>query len=414
MTPVAVDRLAVSRESGSPSTRGAGVEDRVGDRAARALIRWPVVAIAAFLILFLRRPATLLTAEFWADDGHFYEQALTDGLRSLVQPYAGYLSVVQRAVTLVEVAVPPVLAPAIGAVAVFAVTALVAVFLASGRMSAIIPNPLHRIGLALVFVLLPESDYLVWTLSMVQWVTSVYLIALLVATPPTTSRGRIGDGLLVLICGLSGPVGLFVLPLYVVRAWRDRRWAWHAVWLAVTVAVQLVVLLGGNRVAAAGPLEPGLMPQVLALRTFAVPLLGPNGPFVTAAVPLLALAVVVAVWRMPRPMLLAAAYLAVVIPMAGMLSIGQTRVMLDPGQDGRYFYLTGVMVIGLVFVALTRRRWLAIPAAAVLVVGIAANFALVPVAPVGWAASASCIGGEQACVVPVAPSHEWDVHWLGR
>lgn len=381
-------------------------------RASLAIPWTPVVFVVGFVLLFLRRPETLLQAEFWADDGIFYQHALWFGPATVAISYAGYLSVLQRVVVLGEVAVPPAYAPLVGNLAMLVIMALVAAFLASDRMSRVLPDRRWRIALALLFVALPAGDRVLGTLSNIQWILGVYLIAMLVATAP--SRGRIGDGLGMVVAGLGGAIGIILLPLYAIRAWRDRRFVWHLLWLGLAAAFQVIVYLASFRNPPA-PVDWSLVPQVLVLRTILVPVTGIYGPVgLSIALPLAAVVgaiIAVAVARLPRTWLLAAVYLCLVIPLAGIRATEHTTAeLLDPLLGGRYFYLTGVVIAGLVVVAMSRGRWLAVPALALLFVGVAIDFRMPPIPPAGWASASGCIHVRE-CVVPVQPNDHFAVRW---
>lgn len=352
-------------------------------------------------------------AEFWADDGLFYKLALQIGAGSFVTSYAGTLVIVQRAVVMLEVSVPPALAPVVGNVAALLVTALVAGFLASPRMSRLIPSATWRIVLAIVFVLLPATGWLFWTLASVQWLTATYLVAMLVATLPASARGRFGDALGLLAAGLTGPQSILLLPLYVLRGVRAPAWRWHAIWLGIAAAVQAVVFPLSYREAAAGP-DLAALPEVLALRAVVLPLAGTGATvlptFVAATVLLIALAA--AVWRLPRTLLAGAAYVAIGVAVAGIWATQlPTATLVDPRRDPQYFYLCGVILAGLIVAALARGRRAAIPIALVLLIGIVGDARIAPIPPVGWAERADCIGGPLPCVVPVAPDSHWWVRW---
>jgi hypothetical protein len=84
---------------------------------------------------------------------------------------------------------------------------------------------------------------------------------------------------------------------------------------------------------------------------------------------------------------------------------------VDPFSSGRYFYLTGVVFAGMIVLALARGSWLAIPAAALLCLGMVMDARLPAVPPAGWAEQAACIGGPATCFVPVQPEPRWAVHW---
>jgi hypothetical protein len=296
------------------------------------------------------------------------------------------------------------------------VTALVAAFIASPRMSRFIPSAGWRAVTAFVFVMLPATGWLYWTLADVQWITGTYLVAMLVATPPTTARGRFGDAIGLLIAGLTGPLSILLLPLYIIRGWRETAWRWHIIWLGFATGVQALMLLVSFRAPAAG-LDLGALAEVLPLRAVALPLAGMHAatlPALPIAL-LLLFALAAALWRMPRHVLAGAAYMVILIPLAGLQATRyETASLVDPHRGEQYFYLCGVIFAGLILAALARGRRAALPIALILALAMVGDARIAPVPATGWAERAACIGGAQACVVPVAPSPYWSVWWVPK
>lgn len=305
----------------------------------------------AFLILFLRRPETLLRAEFWADDSEVFDHAIRGGFGAIGRSYAGTLIVVQRLIAFLEAA-GPAYAPLIGNTAAMLMVALVAGFIASPRLSAFIPDQRWRIVVAFGVLLLPATGMIFWSVAYVQWFTGTYLVAMLVATASTSRTSRAGDAIGLLLAGLTGPLAIILLPLYVLRA-RDSAWRWAAVWLGLAAAIQTLVYVASLRFAP-GLLEPNLIPEVMLVRGgwAMTGLLLP--PMVTVGLLGLIAAVV---WQLPKRLLFAAAYIALVVPLAGILGHAfSTRDMLSPEYGPQYFYLSSVVSVAVVVQALVIRK----------------------------------------------------------
>jgi hypothetical protein len=91
--------------------------------------------------LFLRCPATLLHAEFWAEDGVvWYADAYNAGWHSLFFLLNGYLQTISRLVALLAQFLPLAWAPTLFAVAALLVQTLTAVFIVSARMATVWPS----------------------------------------------------------------------------------------------------------------------------------------------------------------------------------------------------------------------------------------------------------------------------------
>lgn len=376
-----------AREQDRPLERGAQTVASSAVGAYPAILAWA----AAFLVLVVRRPPTLLRAEFWADDGTHYSEALAGGLQTILITYGGSLLIVQRAIVQVAALLPPYWAPVFANTVALALTAAVAVFMATR-----LPYPAStRFAIAAAFLLLPGSTQIMGTLSHLQWVIAAWLLAMTVAT---VSR-RWSPALA--LAGLTGPQGILLLPLFVAAAIRDRSRVWLAIALGIGAGIQFVVVLTAGRLPAT-PVDWSLVPQILVERTTYLGL--PAGLGVLAAV---------AFALRERPMFgFAIAYAVLVVPLAGILRTEMPTEAFLEGHGPRYFWLaTGLL---LVVCLLEFRRLSAKLALTALGVVVVAGFLLQPVPFTNWAENSACIGGSQPCRVPVEPAPVYDVIWPGQ
>lgn len=318
-------------------------------RASPWLIATAMVPIA-FGLLFLRRPETLTQPAFWADDSEIFDHAIRGGVGALGWSYAGTLIVIQRLISLLEATVPSY-APLIGSVAAMLVVALVASFIVSPRLAAFLPGQRTRIVVAIGLLLLPATGMIFWSLAYVQWFTGTYLAAMLVATPSMSRTSRAGDAIGLLLAGLTGPLSIILLPLYLLRA-REPTRRWPAAWLGLAAVIQTLVYVASHR-EATGLLEPNLILEVILVRG-GWAITGLLLPPMVAVVLIGLIAVVVR--HLPKRHLFAAAYIALVIPLAGILGhVFSTRDMLSPEYGPQYFYLGGVVSVALVSQAVVIR-----------------------------------------------------------
>jgi len=73
-----------------------------------------VAVLVAALVVFLRFPDALVHPQLFAEGGYvFFAGAYTDGLSSVLKPYAGYLHFVPRLVALGAMEIDPKWTPAI-------------------------------------------------------------------------------------------------------------------------------------------------------------------------------------------------------------------------------------------------------------------------------------------------------------
>ncbi len=113
--------------------------------------------VAAFLVIFSRRPDAILNAQFFAEDGKlWYADAYRFGLRSLLFPADGYLHTVARLTALVTLIFPFSIAPLVMNLCAITFQALpVNVFLSS-RFSTITLST--RLLAGFLYLALPNTD----------------------------------------------------------------------------------------------------------------------------------------------------------------------------------------------------------------------------------------------------------------
>jgi hypothetical protein len=274
---------------------------------------WPVILLPLLAVGVI----AVLYPPVWStwDDVAILRQADELGRAALFTQYAGYLIVVHRAISLIEGPNPLL----IGALGSYLAAIFVAVFVA------------WRVHPAAVLALVLAPAYSVYgSLSNIQWILAVYLVAMLVATPPTTKRGRMGDALGLLACGLTGPFSMLLLPLYAVRA-VNPVWRWHLFVVAIAAAIQLSTLTGSGR-------PPVFGHDVIAIMA------------VRDAVPVM-LVLLAALW-LPLSRVIGAMYVVILIPLLGIFATIHTTAELLEGAGQRYFYLPWVVGIGMVILTL--------------------------------------------------------------
>ena len=224
-----------------------------------------MVPVIAFAILSARRPAALLHADFWAEDGwRWYPDAYNEGWNSLLRPYAGYLQSICRVVGLAAQPFPLSWAPTIFSLSALVVQVAAACLLLSARMDGVWPHRPSRMLFAFIYLLLPNSFEVYANLTNAQWHLSLVAFLLLVATPARTPPGRIADLLTIALCGLSGPFCLFLAPVSIWQVWRrrDRDSAWKLALILACCVVQAVLAIDAGRGA---PPHLGAGPRRLAV-----------------------------------------------------------------------------------------------------------------------------------------------------
>lgn len=438
------DPATTPRDTALPESSGSSEPARAQGNRLEALahawselpagLRWTIWIGAAFLLLLARRPETLTQAQFLNEDGQVFFVGTFFGspLEALLRPYAGYLHLVPRLVGFAERLAPISWAPFVGNAIALLITACVAAYVASDRLADAVPDRRLRWAIGALILLLPASTETLGSITYVQWYLGIYLVAASLATPPATAWQRLADRATLIVTGLTGPLSIFLAPLYWARVWlrRDRDSWWLAACVTAAAAMQaFVYLVIGPQVHT--PL-PDLIDalRVAGTRMVAEPLLGPlwslwlirlHLPFWVGVAGICALAgmLVAVARRLPRWSGLWLLYAWAVIGAAGIWRSMQfgLRGVLEPGIAERYFLVPGatVGILVLAGVAMThdRSRWPALFLGALLMFAVVGGFRLLPWTPHDWAGESACIGGPAPCVVPVAGTG-WDIYWPGR
>lgn len=249
-------------------------------RPALPCVCWLVLGT----ILFLRGPASLLQAEFWAEDGPlWYTDAYAVGWPSLFSPHTGYLQLLPRLIASAACAAPLAWAPTIFAAVAFVIQTLPAGFLVSRRMEVAWPGFLGRFLVAFLYVALPNSDETYVNLTNSQWHLAVLAFLILVSEPKRGRLSKMSDLLVLIISGLTGPFCLVLVPIAIWDLWdhRDAPRVARAIVIAGAAAVQGVFLLASIGSARSGaPLGAGVgvLAQLLSVHLF---LGGPLGKAVS-------------------------------------------------------------------------------------------------------------------------------------
>ncbi len=217
-------------------------------------------SLLAFAVLLSRRPASILHADFWAEDGwRWYPDAYDHGWRTLLEPYAGYLQSICRLVGLAAQPFPLGWAPTIFSLSAVAVQIGAATLLVSSRLDDAWPHRGSRILFAFLYLLLPNSFEVYANLTNAQWHLSLVAFLLLVAKPAATIPGRVADLAVLALSGLSGPFCLFLLPVAAWQVWcrRDPDSTRKLALVVVCCGVQAILAIqsgrGATSVLGAGP-----------------------------------------------------------------------------------------------------------------------------------------------------------------
>jgi hypothetical protein len=213
--------------------------------------QWQVAVVAAaVLVVFSRQPDALLHAQFFAEDGRYwFADAYNHGWwTSLFQSKDGYFQTLPRIAAALALLVPLRFAPLVMNLTGLLVQILPAPVLLSSRFSAWGSLAL-RAAMAFTYLAMPNCSEMNVTIEEGQWHLALVACLLLLSSPPATRFWKIFDLKTFLVCGLSGPFAILLLPIAILRLRprRDPFSRWPLVILLSTAALQAFTILSTPR-----------------------------------------------------------------------------------------------------------------------------------------------------------------------
>ena len=242
-----------------------------------------VLFLAAALILISRRPDGMLHAQFYAEDGSvWFADAYNYGWwPALFRTWAGYYQTLPRLVASLGLPVSFQFAPLLLNLIDFAIEALPVTLLLSNR-SRVWGSLRFRTCMAGVYLALPGCAGVRSGVTESQWQMALCAFLILVATTPKNVAARAASISILLLCGLSGPFCIFLLPMALYLAWKySDRWRWITsgvlALLCVAQAWAMFVVSPSNRPQLFLGANAGSFAKLLASQIYLGVLLGPNG-----------------------------------------------------------------------------------------------------------------------------------------
>jgi hypothetical protein len=234
-------------------------------------------------VLISRRPDAVLHAQFFQEDGHtWYADVYNFGWwAGVCRIYEGYHHVFMRLGAALSLLVPLALAPLVLNCIAIVLQALPVNLLLSNRSSAW-GSLRFRAVAAGIYLALPNTREMLNNISQSQWPLTLCAFLLLVASPPKGVAARLFDISILLLCGLTGPQCIFLLPIAIFIARRNRdywRYAGPGV-LAATCFVQAWGLLNGgfsSRSHFTLGAGPTMLARILGGQVYLGTILGGNG-----------------------------------------------------------------------------------------------------------------------------------------
>ena len=207
-----------------------------------------ILLITGCLFLEISRRVSQLTLpQFWAEDGQvWYADAYNHSfIHNLFLPDNGYLLVFERIVAQIVVVFPIRYAPLL-----FNVTAALAgivpvVLIVSKRFENLFSKQWQRLVVAFIFIGLPNSWEVSLGITNSNWKFGCAVLLVAISNKPTTKAWRIFDTAIVVISGITGPFAIFILPVLLFRAVKEKnKWIlWLSFLSLFTALIQLHYLL---------------------------------------------------------------------------------------------------------------------------------------------------------------------------
>ncbi len=330
----------------------------------------PVAGIlAAFIVLFLRRPDILLDAKLWAEDGTiWYAEAHRDGaLSALLRPQNGYFQTISRLVFGISLSIPLEHVPLFANCAGILIRAALVGFLLSDRFNWV-PWP-ARLALVFYYLLMPGIVEVHANVTNAHWYLALYALMVVIASPARSRAGQIHDYGVFAIAGLSGPFILLLIPCLAVRVLynadqrpHDLRLLFFALILAAVQLAAVVTQSADTRSLASLGATIELLVKILGSRVVAESILprGPRDLATNTIIVLLAAAVVVMAIRAGGWRALCIALLGVLQMAAAMaspmLSLHEPQWPLFMVGGERYFVIPRLAFVALALFAFSHVR----------------------------------------------------------
>lgn len=389
---------------------------------------------SGFLLLLGRKPDGLTAPFLWAEDGNiFLEQLLNTGPNWFSQ-YAGQFWLLERGLYVIADLFPLQFIPQISyVISTAAIVALMSVVLQERNQTIFRKHSYQIITFYLLLVMPGVFEATNGIISVYLWLP-VSLCLVLAAPRARTWWGATSEYVLVLIASFTSLTAIFVLPVAMWSAWKQRSWqAGIRLGILIIGAVTAVISIkqSGRPTNIPGNLFEVL---VLALRkVFGVMFFGhsnilffwpagDNGPFLLLSLLALAVIITIAVVLRNGP-LFTFLIVAGISSLLGILASASLELLIaDPVSGGRYFVpAIGIVLVTLMVGVSSGKSLLQIPSIllfALFTFGIASDFQILTPTPLEnstWIEFTDCVVAESDyCHIDIAPAAPWGVTFVSQ
>jgi hypothetical protein len=196
-----------------------GAEEPATGQAGRWLARYLAVAAVLALVLFCRRPDSILNPQFWAEDGSvlFYEQLTLGFWSALHKLWFGFPYLAQRLIAALGGAVPLVAVPLVYNASAIAITALTMATFSLAGFRHLVRSDGLRVAVCVAAVCVPAGQELVATPTNLGWFMAPWLVFLSVMRAPRSTALVVAWCLGGVLAMFSTPLAPVAAPLWVLR-----------------------------------------------------------------------------------------------------------------------------------------------------------------------------------------------------
>ena len=180
---------------------------------SRRTIFYVVVFLAAFLLIFSRRPDAITNAQFFAEDGQrWYADAYRFGVQSVLIPdeAGGYLHTAPRLAAILSLSVPFSRAPLVMNLCAILVQVLPVIVFVSPRFSNI--ALWKRLLASFIYLGLPNSYGTNANATNMQWHLALSACLVLLGTPSNDRKWKVFDVMMLVLMSVESPMGILFCP----------------------------------------------------------------------------------------------------------------------------------------------------------------------------------------------------------
>ncbi len=302
------------------------------------------IFLYAAAVVATREPDLLTNPQFYGEGGAWYAEAYNLGwVHSLFLTAGGYFAICPKLIVGLTLLVPLSSAPILMNICGILIQAMPVPILLSSRSSNWGTIPM-RLLMAGAYVALPNAGEIHVVLTNAQWHLALVASLLLLAKPPEGWQGKALDAGVFLLCGLTGPFCLVLLPVAAVVWWRARS-QWNGLvcglFLATATLEGISLLGGGLHERGQAPLgaTPLLLAKMVAGQVYLGALIGQNEVLLHAHLPAILLPLLIGTAILAWVSLKAEWELRLFILFCALLMAAELKSPLSDGPQPRWIPL---------------------------------------------------------------------------